>query len=818
MREWIMDKRFVAAFLAAQSGPRSGNNDNDPRVQQALAWIQGPIKPPAPATSKPPNHHPSSGPTRSTNHRAIELLAPTTLDPTASLDDLCRYIHSSLTTTTWHIMGHFYLDSSDDGPQLAVFPASHKKQTGKSFVVKLTQCDDELAFADAVDAFQGDKSAFLVDWIDWGPVTLAGVDCFALVMERGQGNCHDQLREIQSDAFLRLRCVDHVTRAVGYLHTNEYVHGDLKLENVVQFGSYKLIDFDNATRMGHTMARRCTKSYCPPELALHLRAGGPPVQASATFDLWCLGVLVLKLFVKNGVLVEFDGLDGDAILDVIAAPGFSFQASLRAADVNGRQRKYLAKCLEPNPAKRATSIHTMLKVVELKANATTTTHLIPHQASCVPCTLPCVWSLSIDHTRRRVPTGDALRLVPCTVRFLAPQSTGCLYAVDGGATATVPADSKAVQLVLPFLRVLRSLVEVVDYLADEGLAVDVLTAFNLAATSFPAWDALDKTVQALESIHSTSVLSLESDLDVWLERMAGPSSSMDEMELQRLHFDVVQAFTKFATAPETHERVADLLNAIGATTQGGSEAVAVVCGLRKGKPAGATDDQWLCATHATTTPVSLLACPKPPHASHHPWPGIWMLDTKQPVPSGWDSHVDRLRTVTFQVRFQCEHHGGCADNATEVDLVGGSDAMQRVLPVLKASAQLLKGLTLASYYELAVGDGFEFDFQHALRHINFVAALEKLHDGVPLPADAALDTMTDRLENEDLEDDQAAEIMDHLRRMFLEHRHSKMLGDAIQTLGLAEEHTPVALNGLYKTTLDDGNVRWVCANHVTIVP
>ncbi|KAF0709095.1 hypothetical protein As57867_006081, partial [Aphanomyces stellatus] len=184
MREWIMDKRFVAAFLAAQSGPRSGNNDNDPRVQQALAWIQGPIKPPAPATSKPPNHHPSSGPTRSTNHRAIELLAPTTLDPTASLDDLCRYIHSSLTTTTWHIMGHFYLDSSDDGPQLAVFPASHKKQTGKSFVVKLTQCDDELAFADAVDAFQGDKSAFLVDWIDWGPVTLAGVDCFALVMER----------------------------------------------------------------------------------------------------------------------------------------------------------------------------------------------------------------------------------------------------------------------------------------------------------------------------------------------------------------------------------------------------------------------------------------------------------------------------------------------------------------------------------------------------------------------------------------------------------------------------------------------------------
>ncbi|KAF0719543.1 hypothetical protein As57867_000956, partial [Aphanomyces stellatus] len=346
MREWIMDKRFVAAFLAAQSGPRSGNNDNDPRVQQALAWIQGPIKPPAPATSKPPNHHPSSGPTRSTNHRAIELLAPTTLDPTASLDDLCRYIHSSLTTTTWHIMGHFYLDSSDDGPQLAVFPASHKKQTGKSFVVKLTQCDDELAFADAVDAFQGDKSAFLVDWIDWGPVTLAGVDCFALVMERGQGNCHDQLREIQSDAFLRLRCVDHVTRAVGYLHTNEYVHGDLKLENVVQFGSYKLIDFDNATRMGHTMARRCTKSYCPPELALHLRAGGPPVQASATFDLWCLGVLVLKLFVKNGVLVEFDGLDGDAILDVIAAPGFSFQASLRAADVNGRQRKYLAKCLE----------------------------------------------------------------------------------------------------------------------------------------------------------------------------------------------------------------------------------------------------------------------------------------------------------------------------------------------------------------------------------------------------------------------------------------------------------------------------------------
>ncbi|KAF0701578.1 Aste57867_7988 [Aphanomyces stellatus] len=556
------------------------------------------VAPPAPTPQS------SIQPAAATSSQHVKAVRATpTSHPTfVSLEAATNYIRSFPHDTEWPVLGNFVMQSEAVGSSnRTVFRAFNKKKRGKSYVVKLTEHQHELDFIEAINALDGVDSGatkHLVECFEWGPVAVAGFDCLALVMEAGRANCHETLRAMQDDEYMRLRCIDHIASAVGFLHRHEYVHGDLKLENVMDFGSFKLIDFDTATRVGQPMAPFCTKPYCPPELARQIvcRSTDAPLLATPSLDIWSLGVLVLKLFSTDGVLVEFAGVEGDAILDILAAPGFSFQASLRAANLTGRQRKYLSKCLEPDVAKRAPTVADILKLVKLKTDMTTS-----------------------------------------RTRFAPPSAT------------LVPA------LVVP-------------------------------------------------------------------------------------------------TQPR----------------------------------------------------------------SAQPSPCIWLVDADpKHLPVGWEKHVDRLRDVTFHVRFQCESHadGVCATSSENewLEMTGGSESMRAALPILAASALLLKGLTLASYYDLVVGDGFEFDFQSALRHCLIVEALDQLQyaPGPRVPFEAALEAMTFRLENEDLEDEDASALMDMLRQTFMDHRQSVAVADAMAKLGMKAFSQ---LNGLRQVNCD-GQVRWMCEKH-----
>ncbi|KAF0720136.1 hypothetical protein As57867_000547, partial [Aphanomyces stellatus] len=95
--------------------------------------------------------------------------------------------------------------------------------------------------------------------------------------------------------------------------------------------------------------------YCPPEMAkVILGHTGEPLSASPKFDIWCAAVIVLVLFGKSDVLREFLHVPDDKILDVIAAPGFSFHASIAATELSPSKQARLAKCLEIEPTKRGT--------------------------------------------------------------------------------------------------------------------------------------------------------------------------------------------------------------------------------------------------------------------------------------------------------------------------------------------------------------------------------------------------------------------------------------------------------------------------------
>ncbi|KAF0717090.1 Aste57867_2499 [Aphanomyces stellatus] len=718
----------------------------------------------------------------------------------SSLDELSRFVLSQSPSTEWPLQGHYRMYSNTVGcGNHTVFHATHFQRRSKALVVKLTHQKQELEFIATMNEYQGHEQ-YLVECFEWGPVNVAGYNCLMVVMECGRGNCSDQLKQLQSDRFLRLRCVDHVAKAVAFMHQHDYIHGDLKLENVVDFGAYKLIDFDHSIRMGQPIPPHCTQQYCPPELAHHLRCGGPTIVSSAAFDIWCLGVLVLKLFIKDGILVEFDGLFEDDILDAISAPGFSFQRSLRVADLTGRQRWYLSKCLEPNVAKRPPSVALILKMVDMKAGVTTAVAPVQvEEPKVVACDLPCLWTVTIP--RRRIPTGDQLRCLACTIGIIPmPSNVGCSYSNDA---IEVAADSVAVQQLIPFLRVMRLIVEIVDFLTDEDAAEGLPFLESL-----PSLDALDKTIQSLVTIHDSAMpLAVESNLAALIDEFLPQGSVVD---IARLRLEFIEAVQSFVQSPATQTRVAELLNAIVVTAP---ESVASLWGLQN-----APDRKsWVCHGHGCSN-NSLTPSMMPP------LPAIWMLDAKfTHVPNGWQQNSVLLADVPFQVCLSCEMHDMQCSPLHGISVMGGSNEMRALLPLLKISALLLKGLTLASYYDLNVGDGFQFDFQNALRHIHFVDALDALHEipGPRVTGEGELQMIVDRLENEELKESEAHKALEMMQQLLLQLRRSTVLVDAMNVVKM--DATSAYQNGLRRVNhkfnnIAFGNVLWVCKKHAETHP
>jgi ankyrin repeat protein len=98
-----------------------------------------------------------------------------------------------------------------------------------------------------------------------------------------------------------------VACALEFVHTNKYVHCDIKAENVVKQpgDSYVLVDFGSARKTTETLSDDFTAHYCPPEqakrvLALRSASGhAPPApQAHPSYDSWSLGVLIW--YVRTG--------------------------------------------------------------------------------------------------------------------------------------------------------------------------------------------------------------------------------------------------------------------------------------------------------------------------------------------------------------------------------------------------------------------------------------------------------------------------------------------------------------------------------------
>ncbi|KAJ3304946.1 hypothetical protein HDV03_002176 [Kappamyces sp. JEL0829] len=134
-----------------------------------------------------------------------------------------------------------------------------------------------------------------------------------------------------------------VADAVQYLHSNNYVHRDIKDENVIIDAEFniKLVDFGASDRIpsssrDYFTSFRGSPRYTPPEMFTSPKHRGPEV------DMWCLGVLLFTL------AYSFQPF---ATKEDILCHRFVSTPTLPRSEAC---RDLILLLLEPNPAKRAT--------------------------------------------------------------------------------------------------------------------------------------------------------------------------------------------------------------------------------------------------------------------------------------------------------------------------------------------------------------------------------------------------------------------------------------------------------------------------------
>ncbi|KAF0713397.1 Aste57867_4363 [Aphanomyces stellatus] len=347
------------------------------------------------------------------------------------------------------------------------------------------------------------------------------------------------------------------------------------------------------------MTNHCTHEYCPPEMARRLVAGNDdvtPLVATDKFDVWCLGVLVLKLFVESSdYLVEFHGLDEDGMLHLLASPGFVFMDSLDACALTFPQKRLLAKCLHPDPSARGSlaDIQALLPRTATSSKATFTplhapiapSPLVAPNASQPPVSVdvPCFWTLTTTNATDAWNQGERLRStsfrlgVCCEMR----DSSSCQMAMADNLV--VEAQSDVMRRILPTLKASFLVFKAIALLTGEyGIAFRP-TSFNMIVEDCPH---LGKLIQAMESIHG--VVTNPTDLAGIVSRLEDGEYETDAdaaVEVDHLQHAI--------TAHQAREapRLIEVLRAI---QMSGQELPLVKHVLRQDSHV-----RWVCRHHAS---------------------------------------------------------------------------------------------------------------------------------------------------------------------------------------------------------------------------
>lgn len=205
-----------------------------------------------------------------------------------------------------------------------------------------------------------------------------GLKCAVLVVETGSSTT--TLRHIVRNQINRTRQLEvvqqlyAVIKALECLHERQFIHGGLHLEALAMDPSdpharLKFRDLEHATRFGDTIQTTTLTGgvlmeYTPPEMAMfHLHLQPEPTtavqqpRASSSFDVWCLGILILKIYANSKQLDEFDDCSEAFPNDLyrkLSHETFHFDKSLALYVHHDDVRDLARACLRREPRTRPT--------------------------------------------------------------------------------------------------------------------------------------------------------------------------------------------------------------------------------------------------------------------------------------------------------------------------------------------------------------------------------------------------------------------------------------------------------------------------------
>lgn len=200
---------------------------------------------------------------------------------------------------------------------------------------------------------------------------LNGVKCSVLITEMGTATSFLHIVRGHVDhasQFAVAHQLSRVVRALECLHARHFIHGGLNMESIVVYGNdtLKFRDLDHATRFKSDVPSCSLASieFTPPEMARTVLCSGffegsegsisaEPLPASYAFDIWSLGVLILKMYASGKHLDEFSGCDKPAdMLRRLAQPDFHFERSIGLYVPHDDVKDLVRQCLQREPSYR----------------------------------------------------------------------------------------------------------------------------------------------------------------------------------------------------------------------------------------------------------------------------------------------------------------------------------------------------------------------------------------------------------------------------------------------------------------------------------